>query len=144
MRHSNRRLVLGLMAALILAAGATVVAETAAGGLTITEIVMASSMREGVPETTTTSFSRSQGWIYCFMRLENPSGGGNEILVSFEPATGGEPTVQVTGTRLRIPARRRYRTVARTGSDMPVGQYRCVVRDREGAVLRHTPFEITE
>jgi hypothetical protein len=143
-QRASGRLVLGLVIAVVIAAAATVVAETGPGGITITEIAMASSMLNGVPETTATSFPRTGGWIYCFVRLENPSAAETSILVSFERATSGDPAAGATGTPLAVPARPRYRTFARTGSHKPAGSYRCVVRDSAGSVLESTPFEITE
>ena len=77
------------------------------------------------------------------MRVDNPSGDGNEIYVSFEEASG-TPTVGARGIKLRIPPRYSYKTVARTGSQMEAGQYRCVVRARTGEVLDQTDFTITE
>jgi len=126
----------------LLLGATTVIAETT-NTLNITEVYTATRVSRGVPETRTTTFERNSGFIYCFVRIENPSGNGNELLVAFEPATG-EPTSAVRGIRLRIPPRYRYRTVARTGSNMAAGQHRCVVRSRTGEVLQHTNFQVTE
>jgi hypothetical protein len=122
---------------------ATAVAETASQALTITEVFMAAQAAANAPEERTTSFRRDSGFVFCIVRLENPSRGGNELIVTFEPAAG-EPGPSTRGIRLRIPPIQRYRTMARTGSLMAPGAYRCVVRDREGAVLSQTPFQITE
>ena len=131
-----------LAVVLILGLAATAIAETASRALQITEVTTATRV-QGREIDAATSFERNGGFIFCVVRLENPSGGGNAIYVSFEPATG-EPTAGVRGIELRIPARYRYRTVARTGSTMAAGPYRCVVRDREGVVLSHTDFTVTE
>ncbi len=142
-RSMLRKIACWTVAVLLIAVAATAVAETASRTLNITEVYMATRANRNVDEVRTTTFERNSGWIFCFIRMENPSGGGNEILVSFEPDEG-EPGPAVRGIRLRVPARYRYRSVARTGSTMPAGNHRCVVRDREGAVLSHTPFQVTE
>jgi hypothetical protein len=131
------------MATIVVLVAGYALAETAAPGFSITEVYTATKVSRGVPETKTTTFQRNKGFIYCFVVIDNPSGNGNEILVGFEEAEG-QPTKAFRGTKLRIPARYKHRTVARTGSNMPAGQYRCVVRSRTGEVLETTDFQVTE
>ena len=135
-----------LCAALLVAGvaiGTTAIAETAATELTVSELSLASSLADGVPETTATSFERAPQWIYCFMRLDNPTREETSVRVTFEPAEG-EVARAGGGTRLSVPARAHHRTVARTSANRPAGSYRCVVRDDGGNALRHADFRITE
>lgn len=146
MRHritnSKRRLVMGVIGLCLLVAGVAL-AETASRAMTITEVYTAARPSRGVEETKTTTFERNKGYIFCYVRIDNPSGNGNEIYVAFEEDSG-TPTNGAKGIKLRVPPRYRYRTVARTGSNMPAGSYNCVVRSREGEVLEHTGFQVTE
>lgn len=139
----NRRLALGVVAAALVLVAGYALAETTSQAFTITEVYTATRESRGVPETKTSTFQRNKGFVFCFVRIDNPSGNGNEILVAFEEAAG-QPAKAYRGTKLRIPARYKHRTVARTGTNMPAGQYRCVVRSREGEVLDSTDFQITE
>ena len=88
----TRRVTTIAIIALVVTLGATALAETAARSLNITEIATASQLEGGVPTSTVDSFQRNRGWIYCFMRLENPTRQEGSVYVAFEPATSGEPS----------------------------------------------------
>ena len=122
-------LVMGIFAGLAIAQDAQV---------EVTEILMGTELESGVPTSPSTSFSRSDGRIYCMVRLTNASREAGAVRISFEPAEGPR------GQRFEYPARPRYRTVARTGTRRDAGAYRCVVRTDEGAVLSHQDFQLSE
>lgn len=113
------------------------------GTVEVTEILLGSSLENGVPATPTTSFSRADGSIYCVVRLTNPTRQEGTIRVAFERAEG-EPQARAGGFRLAYPARPRYRTVARASTQRAPGRYRCVVRTDEGQVLSHADFTLSE
>jgi hypothetical protein len=126
---------------MIAVAASTAVAETAARSVTVSEIVVARAIVNGVPEAPVTTFTSADQRIYCFVRVENETGGEAAVFVAFERAEG-TPGPARGGIRLSIPSRR-YRTFARFPNNRPPGQYRCVVRDADGAVLESAQFEIT-
>jgi hypothetical protein len=92
----------------------------------------------------TTSFRRTDGRVFVVIRLENPSGAEQDITVAFERAEGTPTTGARGGVTLHVPARRRYRTVARTSTNRAPGRWRAVVRNSAGEVLQTVEFEITE
>lgn len=115
----------------------------AGAALDVTQIQLGKELENGRPVAEMSSFSRADGRIYCVVHLTNTTGAESSVRVAFERAADGEPIDRAGGVELDVPARPRYRTVARTGTGAP-GSYRCVVRDAEGHVLRHAPFQITE
>lgn len=117
--------------------------EGAEATVEVTEIILGSQLENGVPAAPTTSFSRSDGSVYCVVRLTNQSGAEGAVRVAFERAEG-EPQTRQGGFRLEYPARPRYRTVARTTTQRDPGSYRCVVRTDEGQVLSHADFTLSE
>jgi hypothetical protein len=133
---STRRFVLAALVALLVPAAASAQDE----GLVITEVQIGTRLESGLVAEPQTTISRHAGRIYAVVRLRNPSREATEIRVSFEHADGPERP----GASLDIPARRRYRTVARFGSSHPPGRYRVVVRDAEGVELTSVEIEITQ
>lgn len=127
-----------------IALGATgVAAAQAAGRLTVSEVVIATSVEDHEPVGTATSFSRSGGPLVCFIRAENRTGAEGALLVSWE--AGDQPAGPARGgTRLTVAARPRFRTYARTAVQRPAGNYRCVVRSEDGEVLGQAAFTLTE
>lgn len=125
------------------AAPAPATGAEADASVEVTEISLGSELENGVPVSATTSFSRSDGRIYCVVRLRNGSGQEGAVRVAFERAEG-EPQARAGGFRLDYPARPIYRTVARTSTQRDPGSYRCVVRTDEGQVLSHAEFTLSE
>ena len=142
MKTTRRAWALTLTLAVGLGLASIALAQEAAP-VEVTEIVLGSQLENGVPTTPATQFSRSDGAVYCVVRLTNRSGAEGAVRVSFERAEG-EPASRAGGLRLEFPARPRYRTVARTTTQRAAGSYRCVVRTDEGEVLSHADFTLTE
>ena len=133
-----------LTALAVLCLGGLFIATAAAQDtLAVTEIILGSELENGVPTTPSTSFARNSGAVYCMVRLTNPSRAEGAVRISFERAEG-EPATRQSGRTLTIPARPRYRTVARSGTARAAGTYRCVVRAEDGSVLSHADYTITE
>ena len=136
-------------ALLALAAPAVVaLAQEEAGdegaALRVTEMLTTKELLEGgAPGERTETFAKSDGRIYCVIRVENPSATETSIRVTFERAEG-EPEAREGGLSLSILATRRYRTVARTSTAREPGRYRCVARTETGEVLQHVDFSVTE
>lgn len=119
-------------------------AEDSNAPLEVTEILMGTELESGVPTSPSTSFSRSDGHIYCMVRIRNRTGEAGQLRIAFERAGDGEPEPGARGRQFDYPARSRYRTVSRGTPNRAPGAYRCVVRTDEGAVLSHQDFTITE
>lgn len=132
-----------LTASVLMMLGGLAAGVTAQSDLEVTEILLGTELEAGVPTSPSTSFSRSDSRIYCMVRLANRTGAEGAIRIAFEQADG-EPEAAARGHRYEFPARTRYRTVARTGTQRAAGSYRCVVRTDEGAVLSHQNFELAE
>ena len=127
----------------VLALGLLAVPALAQDQINVTEILLGSELEEGVVTSPATSFARGSTPLYCMVRLENPSRAAGAITIGFERAEG-EPAANPGGRRLEIPARPRYRTVARASLNRPAGTWRCVVRAEDGSVLTHADFTVTE
>lgn len=142
-----RKLKIGFTA-LVLAFGVVSFAvaqdESSNAPLEVTEILMGTELESGVPTSPTTSFSRSDGHLYCMVRLRNRTGEAGQVRIGFERAGEGDPEPGARGRAFDYPARSRYRTVSRGTPNRAPGNYRCVVRTAEGAVLSHQDFRITE
>lgn len=120
------------------AAGASV------DGLRMTEITLARAVEGGRAVDPTSTFSARDGRVFVVIRLENSTGAETELRVSFEPAdreVAAGPGAGA-GVTLQVPASRRYRTIARTGTRAP-GRYRVVVRTAAGNVLGTAEYEVT-
>ena len=74
----------------------------------------------------------------CLLLINRASRSGRD---SFDEATA---RLRRAGFTLDIPARPRYRTVARFGASHPPGQYRIVIRNEAGAELESVTITITE
>jgi hypothetical protein len=79
------------------------------------------------------------------IRIENTTGAETDIRVAFERAdrevtATSEPAG--AGVTLHVPAQRRYRTQARTGT-VTAGRFRVVVRTAAGSVLGTAEYEVT-
>lgn len=109
-------------------------------GLSVTELQIGTALERGVVSEPLTSISRSAGRIYAVVRVQNPAREATNIRVAIERVGGSA----ARGFSLDIPARRRYRTVARFPSTRPAGQYRVVVRTEDGRELSSTELTITE
>ena len=106
----------------------------------IREVQLGTQLEDGLVSEPQTEFSRTDGRIYAVIRLNNPSREAGSIRVALEPAGGPERR----GFALDIPARPRYRTVARFGAAHPPGQYRIVIRTEDGTELESVALTITE
>ncbi|MFK7987495.1 MAG: hypothetical protein AB8I08_15855 [Sandaracinaceae bacterium] len=129
--------------ATLLFAGLLATGATAQDTLSVREIMLGSQLEAGVPTAQEDSFARNSGAVYCVVRLNNPGAQETAVRIAFERAEG-EPANRPAGHRLTVPARRRYRTLARSGTARAPGSYRCVVRDDEGTVLSSANYTITE
>jgi hypothetical protein len=130
--------------AISLAVAGAAIAQEAAAGIEVTEILLGSALENGVPTAPQTSFARTDGNVYCVIRLRNGTGAEGTIRAALEPAEGEPAERANAGLSLDIPARARYRTVARFTTNRAAGSYRCVVRAEDGHVLSHADFTITE
>ncbi len=132
--------------ALLVSATATASAQEdaeGADGLRVAEMTLSRGYESGEAVDPTTTFRRTDGRVWVVIRLENESGAETEVRVTFERADA-EVGTGTGGVTLSVPSRRRYRTVARTGTGRPAGRYRVVVRTAGGSVIGQQEFEITE
>jgi hypothetical protein len=111
-----------------------------AAELTVTEIQLSSELENGQAVSPATSFARGAGNVYAVVRVQNPSGAETSVRVSFQRIDGEERV----GISLPIPARPRYRTVARMSSRHPAGRYRVVVHAPDGREIGSAEFTVTE
>lgn len=109
-------------------------------GLDVFEVLLGTSLENGRVTSPETSFSRSGGRIFAMIRLRNPARQATTIRVAIERVDGPHRS----GVSLDIPGTRRYRTVARFGSQRPPGRYRCVIRTEDGTELESVELTITE
>lgn len=136
-RTTHRFLVASLLALSALASSAQA-QDTAE--LSVSEVQLATALENGVAVSPATSFSRADGRIYAVIRLENPSSAATSVRVALEPVDGASRA----GVSLDVPARRRYRTVARFSAGQRPGRYRCVVRTEDGRELASVELTVTE
>jgi len=106
----------------------------------IREVQLGTSLEDGLVTEPQTEFRRTDARIYAVIRLNNPSRAAGAIRVALEPAGG--PARR--GFALDVPARPRYRTVARFGAAHPPGDYRIVIRTEDGSELESVSLTITE
>lgn len=113
-------------------------------GMRVAEMTLARAIESGEPTDATTTFRQGEGPVWVVIRLENTTGAETDVRVSFERAEGEVRATSETarGVTLHVPARRRYRTVARTVVGAP-GRYRVVVRSAAGNLLGTADYEIT-
>ena len=133
--------ILGLALAASFAAAQEDSGDSAPDGLTVQEVVLSKALEDGPPVDPGTSFSAADGRVYATVRVENPGREATTISVKMRPADrahGGH------GIDLEIPARPRYRTVARFTTRRSPGSYVVVVSDAEGNELSSTTLTITE
>jgi len=114
--------------------------DTPPTGLQVTEVLLGTSLERGRVTNPQTEFSRTDQRIYAVIRLQNPSREATSIRVAIERVDGPHRG----GFSLDVPARRRYRTVARFGAAHPAGRYRVVVRTEDGTQLQSVELTITE
>lgn len=114
-------------------------------GLRVTEITVARSIEGGQAIDPTSTFASTDGRVMVLIRVENSTGAETDIRVSFERAdrelVSGESAAGA-GVALHVPAQRRYRTQARTGT-RGAGRWRVVVRTASGNVLATAEYEVT-
>ena len=113
--------------------------------LRVTEITVARSIEGGQAIDPTSTFASTDGRVMVLIRVENSTGAETDIRVSFERAdrelVSGESAAGA-GVALHVPAQRRYRTQARTGT-RGAGRWRVVVRTASGNVLATAEYEVT-
>ncbi len=114
----------------------------ASGGFEVYELVLSKGLDSGQPVDPGTSFSRTDGRIYATIRVRNPERTETTIRVAWERADATTPSTR--GIELNIPGRRRYRTVARTGTGRSAGSYKCVVYSADNEVLASANYELTD
>lgn len=135
---------LSLVAALVLGSAFPVLAQDDAArveaGLSIRSIILAKGVERGRAIEATDTFRRGRDRIFAIVRLNNPEREETQVFVSFESAS--DETRR--GIELDVPARRRYRTTARTGSRRAAGSYRVVVRDAAGNELGSMPYQLVD
>ncbi|MEZ4340384.1 MAG: hypothetical protein R3B82_27505 [Sandaracinaceae bacterium] len=129
-----------LFASLAIGAPVAAAQDGTPSGVSIREVQIGTALENGLVASPTTSIPRGAGRIFAVIRLDNPSREATTIQVALE-RTGGPSS---GGFTLDIPARPRYRTVARFGSDHPPGQYRIVIRSADGTELQSVEITITE
>ena len=113
----------------------------AASTFEVYELVLSKGLENGQPVDPGTTFSRTDGRIYATIRINNPERVETTIRVAWERADS-EPTSN--GIELEVPGRRRYRTVARTGTGRSPGSYKCVVYGEDDQVLATAEYQLTE
>lgn len=138
--RTTHRLLVASLVALAALFGSTARAQDASGELAVTEIQLATALEGGAAVSPTTSFSRADGRIFAVVRLENPSSEATSVRVALERVDGPSRS----GVSLEVPARRRYRTVARFSAAQQPGRYRCVVRTEDGRELASVELTVTE
>lgn len=109
-------------------------------GLQLTDMVLARDVEDGQVVGPSTAFSQDEGAIYLMLRIRNLEREATKVRVSFEPIE----SLPRPGIALDVPARHRWRTVARTTSRRPAGRYRAVVRTEQGELLGDVEFVVTE
>jgi len=110
-------------------------------GLAVQEVVLSKALEDGQPVEPGTRFSAADGQVYATVRVQNPSREATSVKVMMRRADqerGGH------GIELEIPARPRYRTVARFTTRRAPGSYQVIVTDPEGNELSTTNLTITE
>lgn len=117
-------------------------AQTAASGVTTTEVIAAHGFEHGRAVNPGTTFTHADGRIYIAIAVQNDTGAEAEITVQFQRADQPVGT-GVGSTHLTVPSQHRpYHTVARTGARP--GQWRAVVRDAAGNVIGQVEYTVTE
>ena len=106
--------------------------------LSVREVQLGVELERGEVVDPTLRFSQGAGRMYAVVYVDNPSRAAARIRVSFER----EESSPRPGVALEMPARPRYRTVARTGLRRAPGRYVCVVRTEDGRELARVPYEI--
>lgn len=135
--RSARRL---LVAALLLFGFASSAARAQEGELSVAEIQLATTLESGRAVAPTTAFTHADVRIYAVVQLENPSREATSVRVSIEPVDGAARR----GVSLEVPARARYRTVARMSAAQQPGRYRVVVRTEDGRELSSVELTVSE
>ena len=107
--------------------------------LSVASVTMGTALENGQPVEAKTSFGQSEGRLYVVVQLQNPSGAETQVRVIIRQAGGAGRG----GVNLDIPARRRYRTLARFSTRHEPGSYEAVVLNAEGEEISTTAFTIT-
>ncbi|MEC7518739.1 MAG: hypothetical protein VYE22_02685 [Myxococcota bacterium] len=126
--------------AIVLALPLGAAAQETPTELSVSEVQLGSSLDRGRVESPTTTFTHADGRIYAVVQVQNPARTETRVRVSLERVDG--PTR--SGVLLDIPARPRYRTVARFVARQAPGRYRVVVRTEDGTELSSTELTISE
>ncbi|MFK8003916.1 MAG: hypothetical protein AB8H86_30410 [Polyangiales bacterium] len=107
--------------------------------LTVANVSMGNALERGRPVEAKTSFGQSEGRLYVVVQVQNPARAETQVRVMIRQADGRGRG----GVNLNIPARRRYRTVARFSTQQAPGNYEAVVLNAAGEVISTTAFTIT-
>lgn len=112
---------------------------TAQEALSVASVSMGNALERGRPVEAKTSFGQSEGRLYVVVQVQNPARAETQVRVMIRQAGGRGRG----GVNLNIPARRRYRTVARFSTQQTPGNYEAVVLNAEGEEISTTAFTIT-
>lgn len=129
-----------LVASLLLFGFASSAARAQEDELSVAEIQLATTLESGRAVSPTTAFTHADGRIYAVVQLLNPSREATTVRVSIEPVDGAARR----GVSLDVPARARYRTVARMSAAQRPGHYRVVVRTEDGRELSSVELTVSE
>ena len=108
--------------------------------LSVREVALSTAVENGQPVNPKTSFGRSEGRLYVTVHMLNPARTEAEVTVLLRQA-GGANRARIS---LNIPARPRYRTLARFSTNQAPGSYEAVVLGPDGSELNVTTLTITE
>ena len=126
--------------AIVLAPPLGAAAQETPTELSVSEVQLGSSLERGRVESPTTTFTHADGRIYAVVQVQNPARTETRVRVSLERVDGPARS----GVLLDIPARPRYRTVARFVARQAPGRYRVVVRTEDGTELSSTELTISK
>ncbi|MFT5357208.1 MAG: hypothetical protein ACI9KE_004442 [Polyangiales bacterium] len=107
--------------------------------LSVASVAMGNALDRGQPVEAKTSFAQAEGRLYVVVQLQNPSSVETQVRVMIRQADGRRRG----SVNLDIPARRRYRTVARFSTRQAPGNYEAVVLNAAGETISTTAFTIT-
>ena len=107
--------------------------------LSVASVTMGNALENGRPVEPKTTFAQSEGRLYVVVQLQNPAAAETQVRIMIRQAGGSGHG----GVTLDIPARRRYRTLARFTTRQAPGSYEAVVMNAEGEVISTTAFTIT-
>lgn len=138
MTKSTRRVLsLGSLVALLSLAMPS--SSDAQEALSVASVTMGTALENGQPTEPKTTFAQNEGRLYVVVQLQNPAAAETQVRIMIRQAGGSGRG----GVTLEIPARRRYRTLARFTTRQTPGNYEAVVLNAEGVEISTTAFTIT-